>query len=94
MECRLTRLNSVHRNLRTDEIVGECPYAPVKGAPFYMSASPLDPAADVRSIVTTRVTKTTSSEAGGVIEFETKNSVYKWEHPVNPGSSEDRASVS
>ncbi len=94
MKCRLTRLNSVHRNLRTDEIVGGCPYAPVAGAPFIMTSTPLDPAADVRLIETTRVTKTTFSGAGRVIEFETKNSIYKWEHLVDPDSSEDRASVS
>ena len=94
MKCRLTRLNSVHRNLRTDEIVGGCSGRPVTGAPFIMTSTLLDSNAHVRLTETTRVTKTTSSEAGKVIEFETKNSIYKWEHLVDPDSSEDRASVS
>lgn len=87
MKCRLTRLNSVHRNLRTDEIVGGCPEKPRVGASFGMTASPLDPDAHVRLVDTTKVIKVTPSEEGRVIEFETKNSIYKWEHLIDPDSS-------
>ncbi len=94
MKCRLTRINSVHQNLRTDEIVGGCPEAPRMGALFLMTAKSLDPAKHVRLVETTRIVKVTSSEEGKVIEFETKNSIYKWEHLVDPDSSEDRATAS
>ena len=87
MKCRLTRLNSVHRNLRTDEVVGICPFKPRVGVPFMLSGKPLNPNAHVRLVETTKIIKATPSEEGKVIEFETENSVYKWEHLIDPDSS-------
>ncbi len=96
MECRLTRIRSTHQNLRTCEIVGECPFEPAKGISFSMTATPLDPAMTVRLISTTKILKTTPSEEGKVMEFETENSAYKWEllDSRTPIAQPDRATAS
>ncbi len=79
MKCRLTRLNSVHQNLRTDEVVGSCDHEPVVGQRFIMTAAPLNPDASVRWIETTEVAERTDLVKGQTIEFKTLNSDYKWE---------------
>ena len=95
MLCRLTRINSVHRNLRTDEVEGDCFGRPVEGVPFNMTGAPLDPDSTIRIVQTTDVIETISSQDGLSIEFKTQNSTYLWEHfSTDLDSSGDRASVS
>ena len=75
--CRLTRLVSAHRNLRTNEIEGSCDFKPEAGQPFSMIAAPLNSGYSFRAIQTTEVLEVL--EEGQVIKFKTVNSDYKWE---------------
>lgn len=73
MKVRLTRLESSHRNLRTDSVEGDAPRLPKVGHRFSMAAAPLDPAADIRLIETSPVFELVP---GG---FKTMNSHYQLE---------------
>lgn len=75
--CKLTKLVSLHQNLRSDEIVGGCLEVPRKGKMFTLFAKPLVRQADLRVITTTEVTKI--ARKGKVYEFQTVNSIYKLE---------------
>ncbi len=81
MKCKLTRIISVHENLRTDEVVGFCDREPMVGQEFHMvSTKPLDPTMHVRLVSTTQVLERNPLRNGHiVIDFKTINSDYKWE---------------
>ena len=87
MHCRLTRLSSIHQNLRTDKVAGDCLEVPAEGHPFTMTGKPLDPTKHVRLIETTPITRVLLPNDGQIIEFATKNSTYRWEHLTDPDSS-------
>jgi hypothetical protein len=86
MKCKLTKVQSRHNNLRTDEIVGECQEKPTLGFTFHMTAPPLDPDMTLRRIGTTDVIRVSypptvecdAEEPGGFMEFATVNSIYHW----------------
>ncbi len=83
MRCKLTRIRSTNRNLRTDEIVGGCSFKPTEGSSFVMAAEPLNPSAHVRVIETTPIVTLIASEGEKVIEFQTRNTLYRWERLEN-----------
>lgn len=72
----LTRLGSVHQNLRTDGIAGEAADLPEVGRPFGMIAAPLNENAFVRAITTTPVKGIRHHMEDGSMEFWTENSHY------------------
>ena len=96
MRCRLTRLGSVHRNLRTNVVVGNCAFAPIQGLAFIMTGKPLNPNATFRFVQTSRIDRVTPSEKEDALEFQTQNSVYKWERLAKqaPVAQSDRAAAS
>jgi len=75
VKVKLTRISSNHRNLRTDEVVGETEDLPEVGHLFIMTAPPLDPANAIRSIVTTPVR--VCERIGDEFDFHTRNSHYR-----------------
>lgn len=77
-KAKLTRLSSVHDNLRTNEIEGVA-YEPVLGKCFELVGPPLDPLADVRLVYTTPVLTLKVLGHGPVYSFTTRNSHYKVE---------------
>lgn len=70
--CKLTRLNSVNNNLRTNEIVGFCVDLPVVGSSFFMYSEGLE-TAGVRVVQTSVIKEMTTSG------FKTENSEYQLE---------------
>lgn len=78
MRVKLTKIQSTHQNLRTNEIEGETGRLPTIGERFSLFGKALNTAAHLRVVVTTEVreTKTLSS---GTIRFETENSTYEVE---------------
>jgi hypothetical protein len=78
MKGKLTRVNSSHKRLRTDEVVGDFEDLPCEGYCFEMSAPPLDPKMDIRWIVTSPVQKIELDD-GKMYRFATENSTYKLE---------------
>ena len=83
MNCRLVRLKSAHRNLRTDTITGTSEEIPTKGKRFVMTAEPLNPDFSVRVIETTEVTWIRNTPGGALFTginsmvFQTENSTYR-----------------
>jgi len=76
-KVRLKKLASIHSNLRTDIIEGECNFLPALHHSFLMFAPPLDPAMGVRSIQTSQITEI--EQAGKHYGFRTANSTYELE---------------
>lgn len=75
-KVKLTKIQSNHQNLRTNEILGTCMHLPVEGSVFYLMAPPLE-SGNVRLVTTTVVQKVV--DLGSVLDFETENSSYKLE---------------
>jgi len=71
----LTKVESNHNNLRTNEIEGLTLELPTVGKGFNMSGEPLDKAMSVRVINTTEIKEIEGSEND--FTFKTLNSTYK-----------------
>lgn len=71
----LTKVESNHNNLRTNEIEGATLALPEIGKGFDMSGEPLDPAMAVRVINTTEIKEL--EQNGDEFTFKTLNSTYK-----------------
>jgi len=78
MKGKLTRIDSTHKRLRTDDVEGEFEKIPVEGRCFEMTAPPLDPKMGVRWILTSPVQKVELDD-GKMYRFVTENSTYKLE---------------
>lgn len=74
---RLIKIDSTHSNLRTDKIDGYYLDKPVEGLSFKFYSKPLNSNADMRIITTTPIKKVL--ESNNLIEFKTKNSLYRLE---------------
>ena len=72
----LTRINSSHKNLRTDEIEGLFQEIPVVGQRFRIAGEPLDKASSVRLVITSPVEEVRLHPEKGSLEFWTGNSHY------------------
>jgi hypothetical protein len=81
MKCRLTLLQTNHpkRPLRTQAVEGWCDAEPREGVPFSMHAVPLDEAADIRMVTTSKVRSMVHALGRKLIDFQTENSSYRWE---------------
>lgn len=78
MKAKLTKVESTHNNLRTNEIVGRPLFIPEVGRSFIMWSEPLDKDMDIRQI-TTSVVKSVELIGDNLYEFKTMNSIYKLE---------------
>lgn len=76
IECILTRIESIHSNLRTDEVFGETKDLPMIGKSFVMSADPINENAFIRVIETSPVKEVRHHTEEGSLEFWTNNSHY------------------
>ncbi len=76
----LTKINSTHQNLRTNEVEGECQDLPEVGKRFMLLGKGLE--FGTRMVMTTEVTRRIDTERAGksVISFSTANSVYELEY--------------
>jgi len=78
----LKKIESMHENLRTDEVVGMTPNMPTVGNAFFMYADPLDPEAKVDGVpvnaryIHTSIVQEVTEHKNGEISFKTANSVY------------------
>jgi len=79
MKCKLTRVRSVHANLRTREAEGICNNPPEVGVEFEMLADALTPGASVRMIKTSEVLEVEEDPDEKHLKFSTVNSDYTWE---------------
>ena len=71
----LKKIESTHKNLRTDEVKGGCYYLPEVGSRFAMyTDKPLDPDMDMRFVYTSVVQEVRTVE--DEIVFKTENSIY------------------
>lgn len=79
MKVKLIRLESDHRNLRTDEVIGECDFLPILGMNFIMTSEPLDKSsgATCRLIQTSQIMLV--HRDNNTIDFNTQNSMYRLE---------------
>lgn len=75
MRAKLTRIQSSHRNLRTDEMVGSISKVPEVGEECVIFGEPLTPGALARMIHTTKIGRV-EKKSSGRYEFWTKNSHY------------------
>ena len=75
MKVKLTKLSNNDNNLRTKEVIGRTDNLPVVGHSFVMISRPLDPAADIRRIETSRV-KEVEYDDIGAYTIKTENSTY------------------
>ena len=72
----LTKIESTHKNLRTNVVNGMAPELPVTGQPFFMySDEVLTEGTNVRHIYTSIVVSV-DNEASDDIVFKTQNSLY------------------
>ena len=76
MKAKLTRIQSKHQNLRTDEIVGQTEELPRIGSPFTLIANPLVRFANFRLVRTTPV-RVIWNNSRTEYEFWTENSHYR-----------------
>lgn len=72
----LTRLQSSHQNLRSDEIEGTAPSLPQVGKNFILFGDPLAKGAIARLVATTPVKRIEPDPDNGSMEFWTANSHY------------------
>lgn len=89
----LKKIESMHKNLRTDEITGMTLNMPTVGNTFFMYADPLDTDAKVNGVsvntryIHTSIVQEVIEHKNGEISFKTANSVYTLnitgEHNVN-----------
>lgn len=81
MRATLFRLQSNHKNLRTDEVEGQVVNGlPTVGHPFILVGKSLTPGMDARLVETTPVQSVEGE--GNSFTFETQNSKYQliiWE---------------
>lgn len=73
----LTKIESTHKNLRTDEVYGVCEKLPKKGEGFRMYSQGLWIKDGVRLVTTSPVG--TVLRDGDVMHFKTENSTYRLE---------------
>jgi hypothetical protein len=76
IEVILTRLESIHNRLRTDEVQGHAYQLPEEGRGFSLVGAPLKGDADFRLITTSRVKEIRHHTEEGSLEFWTENSHY------------------
>ena len=76
LEVILTRLDSIHKNLRTDEVQGKTPNLPKVGQNFILLGEGLNPGTSGRIIRTTPVKEVRLHVEEGSLEFWTSNSHY------------------
>ena len=72
----LLQVESRNKNLRTMTVEGVAQSLPEVNRPFIMRAPPIDPSATLRVVETTPVQRW--SRVGDDIEFETRNSTYRF----------------
>lgn len=80
-KCRLTRIESIHNNLRTDEIVGLTEKLPTKGEPFTIESDALFPVPHISQLDQYRLISTTvvldiNFQNKNELLFRTANSKY------------------
>jgi len=79
---KLKKIESMHGNLRTDEVTGMTPNMPTVGNAFFMYADPLDAGAEVDGIpvvaryIHTSIVQEVTEHKDGEISFKTANSIY------------------
>ena len=76
IEVILTRLKSVHQNLRSDEIRGTADGLPAVGRGFAIIGAPINENAFARLVATTAVKEIRHHPKNGSLEFWTANSHY------------------
>lgn len=74
----LTKIESNHNNLRTNEVDGLTLEIPEKDKSFHMTSTPLTEGASIRSITTTPV-KEVDKITENLYTFKTLNSTYSLE---------------
>jgi hypothetical protein len=81
VKCKLTRVRSIHANLRTREAEGISNDPPTVGEVFVLIAEALnpDPRVTARMIETTEVLEVTENPDADHLKFSTVNSDYEWE---------------
>lgn len=87
----LKRIESLHDNLRDDEVTGLAPELPKLGGRFFMYAEAKDRNSDIRYIRTSEV-QSMELLSGGSIGFKTQNSMYELSYgPAIVGNSDDNS---
>lgn len=76
IDCILSRIESVHENLRTNEVQGLTDTLPEIGKPFKLVGESLTPGRTGRLIYTTPVKEVRLHPEEGSLEFWTENSHY------------------
>lgn len=90
MKVKLTKIASIHNNLRTDTVDGEAQDIPTLGKSFVMFAPPLEAIDGFRLVQTTPVQKIEGEGSG--VRFWTKNSEYTLQYLEDSfGSDSDTA---
>jgi hypothetical protein len=76
LEVILSRLESVHENLRTDEVEGRTHSLPEIGKSFSLTGKSLTEGCTARAVITTEVKRIRLHPEEGSLEFWTENSHY------------------
>ncbi len=76
-KVKLTKIESSHKNLRTDIVEGLTESMPVVDQDFVMFAEALEPGGTIRYIRTSPVKEVTEDRNG--LSFKTNNSSYRLE---------------
>lgn len=75
MKGRLVKIKSTHKELRTDEMIGDYQEVPTLGKEFVIFGKPLNPAMTTRMIRTTPI-QLVCKDSDRFL-FETENSSYE-----------------
>ena len=76
MHAKITKIESNHQNLRTNDMEGKTPVIPEVGERFIIFGESLTPGNNARVIQTTEVQESTYDSATKTFTFKTKNSLY------------------
>ena len=77
-KARLSKVVSLHNNLRTDEVIGCFQEWPTIGEPFvFFSDQPIDPRCNLRLITTSEVKDVIVGDEPGIVTITTTYSIYK-----------------
>ena len=77
LKVKLKKIESMHNNLRTNEMEGKVTHIPEEGYPFQIFGESLTEGADFRTITTTVVKKSEYKEDSRRFIFKTENSLYE-----------------
>jgi len=76
MHAKITKIESNHQNLRTNDMEGKTPVIPEVGEIFMIFGESLTPGNNMRAIHTTEVQESKYDSETKTFTFKTRNSLY------------------